>query len=48
MHSAIDPYDPEVSLYECYDCGHHKKSTVHLAICSECGGSMKNIAVPRE
>jgi rRNA maturation endonuclease Nob1 len=43
-----DPYDPTRSYYECSDCGRRFTTQDHEATCEECGGDLRNIAVPRE
>lgn len=47
MHNGIDPYTPEESLYECFDCGDRTAGGTGGS-CTDCGGTVKNIAVPRE
>jgi hypothetical protein len=47
MHNGIDPYKPEEPLYECLDCGDRSAGGVR-GPCEGCGGTLKNIAVPRE
>jgi predicted RNA-binding Zn-ribbon protein involved in translation (DUF1610 family) len=44
-----DPYDPDISRYECVSCG--KRVTdedEQVAECPGCGAEMRNISVPRE
>jgi rubrerythrin len=45
---GIDPYTPEQSTYECYECGHRVTDSGHPGGCPECAGKVRNIAVPRE
>jgi rRNA maturation endonuclease Nob1 len=47
MHDGIDPYTAEEPLYECMDCG-SRLSGGTGGRCEGCGGTLKNIAVPRE
>lgn len=47
MHKP-DPYTPETSRYECLDCLERVTTDETLETCPECGGNMKNVAVPRE
>lgn len=48
MQGNTDPWTPEESVYECYECGHRLTIEGHQGLCPECEGRMKNIAVPRE
>jgi Zn finger protein HypA/HybF involved in hydrogenase expression len=48
VNHDIDPYTPEVSTYECQTCSHRVTVEGHQGACPECGGTVKNIAVPRE
>jgi predicted RNA-binding Zn-ribbon protein involved in translation (DUF1610 family) len=44
-----DPYSPDVSRYECLTCGYRiTGEEQYHGECPECGGEMKNIAVPQE
>jgi len=43
-----DPYTPERSYYECRGCGSRQSATRMPESCPECGGFVRNIAVPRE
>jgi len=44
-----DPYDPDVSRYECLACGNRVSGEDEShGECPGCGGEMKNISVPRE
>ncbi|MFB6184250.1 MAG: rubrerythrin-like domain-containing protein [Haloarculaceae archaeon] len=43
-----DPYSPEESHYECLDCHARIVTDGHVDVCEECGGEVRNIAVPRE
>jgi Zn finger protein HypA/HybF involved in hydrogenase expression len=45
---GIDPYTPEQSTYECYECGHRVTVSGHRGGCPECAGTVRTIAVPRE
>ena len=47
-HSAIDPFSPETNYFECVDCGNRTPSNKRLTTCEDCGGTLQNIAVPRE
>ncbi|MDX1746479.1 MAG: rubrerythrin-like domain-containing protein [Halobacteriales archaeon] len=47
MLNRIDPYTPDEPMYECLDCGGRSSGGTH-GPCSDCGGTVKNIAVPRE
>ena len=44
-----DPYDlPDEHIFECRQCGTHLQTTERVETCSECGGVVRNITVPRE
>ncbi len=44
-----DPYTPKGAyIYECTVCAERIESTERIGECSECGGTVQNIAVPRE
>ncbi|WP_436924501.1 rubrerythrin-like domain-containing protein [Halosimplex amylolyticum] len=43
-----DPYTAERSRYECTDCLHRVTTDGSIGSCPECGGRMRNVAVPRE
>ena len=44
-----DPYDPPGEyLYECWECGERVWTEEPTGTCGECGGTVKNLAVPRE
>ncbi len=44
-----DPYEPSGEyLYECQGCGARVWAEERLGTCEECGGVLKNLAVPRE
>jgi|AntDeeMetagen192_2_1112575.scaffolds.fasta_scaffold04568_3 rRNA maturation endonuclease Nob1 len=47
-NAAVDPYSPETNYFECISCSRRTTSDKRLATCSECGGQLRNIAVPRE
>jgi DNA-directed RNA polymerase subunit RPC12/RpoP len=47
MQNGLDPYTPEEPLYECMDCG-GRLTGGSGGSCADCGGTLKNIAVPRE
>ena len=47
MHKE-DPYTPEKSRYECVDCLNRVTTDGTVWTCPDCGGRMKNVAVPRE
>nr|WP_299263712.1 rubrerythrin-like domain-containing protein [Halorientalis sp.] len=46
--NGIDPYKPGESVYECVSCSRQIRTDGHLSSCEECGGEVRNIAVPRE
>jgi hypothetical protein len=47
--NRTDPYDPpEEYLYECRECHGRTRTESRLGSCEECGGSLENLAVPRE
>ena len=44
-----DPFDPpEEYLYECLECGARTWTEDRIGRCGDCGGTVKNLAVPRE
>jgi rRNA maturation endonuclease Nob1 len=43
-----DPYTPDESHYECTNCGARLQTDGNVETCGQCGGSVRNIAVPRE
>ena len=43
-----DPYTPDREYYECRECGSRHVSEERELECEECGGQLRNIAVPRE
>lgn len=44
-----DPYDPEPPfIYECVECHGRVEAQSRPERCSECGGRMRDISVPRE
>jgi len=47
MQNGLDPYTPDEPLYECMDCGGRHSGGIGGS-CGDCGGTLKNIAVPRE
>ena len=47
-NSVIDDYRPREGYYECVACGTRVVSDDHLPSCPDCGGDVRNIAVPRE
>ncbi len=47
MHN-VDPYHAEQSYYECIACGDREVSAEHVGRCPDCGGAVRNIAIPRE
>ncbi|MFC6726853.1 rubrerythrin-like domain-containing protein [Halobium palmae] len=49
LHNAtVDPYSPERGYFECLDCGTRETSEGLISECADCGGEVRNIAVPRE
>ena len=44
----VDPYTPDGGYFECVDCSRRTTSDERLTTCEECGGRLRNIAVPRE
>ncbi len=44
----VDPYSPEVGYFECLECSRRTTSDNRLTTCTDCGGQLRNIAVPRE
>ena len=48
MNRIGDPYTPNDGLYECLDCGGRTESESHIGDCPSCGGTVHNIAIPRE
>ncbi|WP_411968558.1 rubrerythrin-like domain-containing protein [Haloferax sp. YSSS75] len=47
-NSVIDGYSASEGYFECRSCGSRTVSQNHVAACPSCGGSVRNIAVPRE
>lgn len=45
---ALDDPAPKTDLYECFDCGARVESVEDGRLCSDCGGYLANIGVPRE
>jgi hypothetical protein len=45
---AVDPYRPSEPYYECVHCGVREAAPEHVGRCSDCGGTVRNIAVARE
>lgn len=43
-----DTYEPSTATYECTNCLHRERSDAFPGTCPECGGAVRNIAVPRE
>ncbi|MFB6137348.1 MAG: rubrerythrin-like domain-containing protein [Halobacteriaceae archaeon] len=43
-----DPFDPDEKRFECRSCQERLTTTAYRAECPECGGALRNIAVPRE
>ncbi|WP_132060385.1 rubrerythrin-like domain-containing protein [Halorussus amylolyticus] len=43
-----DSHEPTRATYECSDCLHRERTEGFPGLCPECGGAMRNIAVPRE
>jgi predicted nucleic acid-binding Zn ribbon protein len=44
-----DPYDrPSGYLYECLECGARSWTDERVGTCADCGGELRNLAVPRE
>lgn len=44
-----DPYKPAgESVYECWDCLKRVESETPITTCPECGGALRNLAVPQE
>jgi len=43
-----DPHSSDEPYYECLDCGVRYTTDEHGRLCPECGGYLKNIAVPRQ
>ncbi len=43
-----DPAPQGEPYYECIDCGRRVKGDVEGRLCSECGGYLQNIGVPRQ
>jgi rubrerythrin len=47
--SERDPYDPEPPYtYECLECGNRIEADSRPESCPNCGGTMRDISVPRE
>lgn len=47
-NASVDPYSPNRGYFECLDCGNRETSEETLTECDDCGGELRNIAVPRE
>ena len=47
-NATIDPFTPSTNYFECVVCGARRHSDERLTTCSDCGGRLRNIAVPRE
>ena len=47
-NATVDPFTPETYYFECVDCSQRTTSETRLTTCSECGGQLRNIAIPRE
>jgi rRNA maturation endonuclease Nob1 len=44
-----DPYDPPGEyLHECRECGQRAWTESRIGECDDCGGEVKNLAIPRE
>ncbi|WP_459194028.1 rubrerythrin-like domain-containing protein [Halosimplex sp. J119] len=43
-----DPYTAKKSRYECRDCLNRVTTDGTISSCPDCGGRMRNVAVPRE
>lgn len=43
-----NPTEPDVSTYECDECGTRVESEAHQGQCPNCAGSVRNITVVRE
>jgi hypothetical protein len=43
-----DSYEPGGATYECNDCLNRQQTDKFPGECPECGGTLRNIAVPRE
>jgi hypothetical protein len=43
-----DSYESSGATYECNDCLHRQPTDEFPGDCPECGGEVRNIAVPRE
>lgn len=49
IHNAsIDPHPGNRDHYECLACGGRTVSEERVTTCSECGGELRNIGLPRE
>lgn len=46
MH-LIDPHGTSDPLYECEDCGVRLTRELHVRVCPECGGFLRNIGIAR-
>jgi len=47
--NRTDPYDPPGEyLQECLDCGCRTHTEERVGACPDCGGELRNLAVPRE
>lgn len=44
----VDPYTADTAYYECASCAGRITTDEHVAVCPDCGGRMRNIAVSRE
>lgn len=43
-----ESYEADGGTYECNGCRHRERADSYPGTCPECGGEMRNIAVPRE
>lgn len=48
MGYVQDPFTTDAYRYECPGCGARTRADQPLGSCPDCGGSVRNIAVPRE
>jgi len=47
--NRTDPYDPPGEyLQECPNCGCRIHTEERIGACPDCGGELRNLAVPRE
>jgi len=46
--TTLDPYSADRGYFECRDCANREVASERLTECPDCGGQMRNIAVPRE